>query len=74
MTTPRTRAQARARRRSIRWYLVRRWTYGVAIAAGGILVYYRVIEPEALVVWLPLVLALFNTRPPATPDESEPEQ
>jgi hypothetical protein len=53
----------------IQWYIVRRYVYGVAIAAGGILVYHEVIEPEALVVYLPLVLAMFNTKPPATPDE-----
>ncbi len=55
---------------SIKWYLVRRYVYGVAIAVGAILVYHRVIPPEALAVYLPLVLALFNTRPPATPDEA----
>lgn len=66
---------ARAELRSIRrgnipWYIVRRWVYGVAVAGGGVLVYYRILPPEALVVWLPLVLAIFNTKPPATPDET----
>lgn len=54
---------------NVKWYLVRRWLYGVAIALGAVLVYYKVIQPEALVVWLPLLLALFNTRPPAVPGE-----
>lgn len=55
--------------RTIKWYLVRRWVYGVALALGGVLVYHKVIPPEALVVYLPLVLALVNTRPAPTPDE-----
>ena len=55
---------------SIKWYVVRRWVYGVALAAGAALVYHKVIPPEALAVYLPLVLALVNTRPPATPDEA----
>lgn len=70
MTEPKTRAEARAASApGIRWYLVRRWLYGVALAVGALLVYYRVIEPAALVVWLPIILALFNTRPPAVPGE-----
>lgn len=51
------------------WYLVRRYVYGLAVAAGAVAVYFKWIEPEAVVVLLPLILALFNARPPATPDE-----
>lgn len=69
-----TRRELRAQRiKEFPWYLVRRWLYGVAGAVGGVLVYYKIIEPEALLIWLPLVLAMFNTRPPATPDETEGE-
>ncbi|WP_336630764.1 MULTISPECIES: hypothetical protein [unclassified Microbacterium] len=56
--------------RNIKWYLVRRYLYGVALAVLGILTYHKVIPPEAAPVYLPLVLALFNTRPPAVPDET----
>ncbi|WP_417561876.1 hypothetical protein [Microbacterium sp.] len=54
----------------IKWYLVRRWLYGVAAAAFAIAVYYRLIALEATPLWLALILAAFNTRPPATPDET----
>lgn len=53
----------------IKWYLVRRYVYALAIAVGAILVYHGVIPPEALAVYLPLVLAIFNTKAPPTPDE-----
>lgn len=56
--------------RNIKWYIVRRYVYGVAVAALGILTYHKVIPIEAVPVYLPLVLALLNTRPPATPDET----
>ena len=69
MSTTETRLTRRLRRAGarsgIRWYLVRRWAYGVAVAALPVLVYFRVLQPEALPVLAPLLLALFNTRPPA---------
>lgn len=39
---------------------VRRWVYGVAIAAFAVLVYYGVIDPEASPLLLALVLAILN--------------
>lgn len=54
---------------NVKWYLVRRWFYWLSVAAGAVLVYYQVLPPEALAVWLPVILAALNTNPPATPDE-----
>lgn len=39
---------------------VRRWVYGVAVAAFAVLVFYDVIEPEASPLILALVLAFLN--------------
>ncbi len=39
---------------------VRRWTYGICIAAVPVLVYFDVLEPEALPIIAPLLLAIFN--------------
>lgn len=55
--------------RNIKWYLVRRYVYGLALAVLGILTYHKVIPVEAAPVYLPLVLAIFNTNPPPAPDE-----
>lgn len=56
--------------RAVPWRKVRRWVYGVALAAGGVLAYCGLIKPEAVPILLPLVLALFNTSPAPTPDEA----
>jgi hypothetical protein len=68
MTTTTTRRERT--RPPFRWYLLRRWVYGLALAVGLALVYYRLLEPQALAVLLPIVLALFNTNPAPTPDEA----
>lgn len=41
---------------------VRRYLYGVAIAAVPVLVYFGLLEPEATPIVLPLILAVFNVR------------
>ena len=70
MTKALTRAERRAGRRSrVQWYRVRRWAYWVTAAALAVLVFYRVIDPAALPVILPLVLAALNTNPPPLPGE-----
>lgn len=66
--TPTTRAEANARK-PFPWYLLRRWLYGLAVAVGAILVYHDVIPPEALAVYLPLIIAAVNTNPPPVPGE-----
>ncbi|GAA2951531.1 hypothetical protein [Microbacterium schleiferi] len=74
MTAPTTRAEAKAagiltRAKQVPWYLVRRWVYGVLIAAGALATFYGIIPVEAVPLWIALGLALLNTKPPATPDE-----
>lgn len=39
---------------------VRRWIYGIAIAAFAVLVFYGVIEAEASPLILALILAILN--------------
>ncbi|MDL9978855.1 hypothetical protein [Microbacterium candidum] len=39
---------------------VRRWLYGVSIAGLGVAVFYDLLPPESLAVWVPLVVALLN--------------
>lgn len=39
---------------------VRKWIYGVAIAAFAVLVFYGVIDPEASPLLAALVLAILN--------------
>lgn len=56
--------------KSIDWRLVRRWVYGVLIAFGALAIYQGWLEPEALPLYAGIVLAVFNTRPPKTPDEA----
>lgn len=46
---------------------VRKYLYLVSIAAFPVLVYYDVIEPEALPLMLPLIAAVLNL----TPEERE---
>ncbi|TDL43606.1 hypothetical protein [Microbacterium oleivorans] len=48
---------------------VRRWIYGVCIAAVPVLVYFDLLPAEAAPVILPLVLAVFNVKeePTETP-------
>lgn len=57
--------------KNIKWYLVRRWAYGVGVAVAALLTFYGLLPPEAAPLWLGLLLAALNTRPPATPDEIE---
>ena len=56
---------------NIKWYLVRRWVYGVLVAGGALAVFYGWIDPAAVPLILAVVLAALNTRPPAVPGESE---
>ena len=60
--------------KNIKWYLVRRWLYGVIIAAGALAVFYGLIDPQAIPLIAALVLAVFNTRPPAVPGEDTPAE
>jgi len=39
---------------------VRRWLYGLAIAALPLLIYFGLVEPEASPLWLAFVVALLN--------------
>lgn len=39
---------------------VRKWLYGVCIAAVPVLVYFKLLPPEASPIILPLVLAVLN--------------
>lgn len=39
---------------------VRRWIYGLCIAALPLLIYFGVVEPEAAPLWLAFVVALLN--------------
>lgn len=50
---------------------VRRWIYGVCIAAVPVLVYLQLLPAEAAPVILPLVLAILNVKeePTETPLE-----
>lgn len=41
---------------------VRRYIYGVCIAAVPVLVYFKLLPPEAAPVILPLVLAILNVQ------------
>lgn len=52
----------------------RKYLYGVAIAAFPVAVYFGLIEPEAIPLVLPLIVALFNLTPKETPNPSESEQ
>jgi hypothetical protein len=55
--------------KNIKWYLVRRWLYGVIVAGGALAVAYGLIDAQAVPLIAAVVLALFNTRPPAVPGE-----
>lgn len=39
---------------------VRRWIYGIAVAAAAVLTFYGVLPVEAAPLWLALVLAILN--------------
>lgn len=39
---------------------VRRWMYGLAVAALPILVYFGLVEPEASPLWLAFIVAFLN--------------
>jgi hypothetical protein len=56
---------------NIKWYLVRRWLYGVLAAVGALAIQQGWIDPETVPLILAVVLAAFNTRPPAVPGEPE---
>lgn len=45
---------------------VRRWLYGVCLAALPLLVFYGLVSPEASPVWLALLVALLNV--PSNPE------
>lgn len=47
------------------------WIYGVCIAAVPVLVYFKLLPPEAAPVILPLVLAVLNVNDPATEETRE---
>ncbi|MGW9159621.1 hypothetical protein [Microbacterium sp. NPDC055665] len=50
----------------------RRWIYSICIAAVPVLVYFKLLPPEAAPVILPLVLAVLNVNEPAAePDRRE---
>lgn len=50
----------------------RRWFYGVCIAAVPVLVYFKLLPPEAAPVILPLILAILNVNEPvADPERRE---
>lgn len=50
---------------------VRRWIYGLAIAALPLLVYFGLVEPEAAPLWLAFVLALLNVQDNTTNTNEE---
>lgn len=39
---------------------IRRWIYGMAVAAAAVLTFYGVLPVEAAPLWLALVLAILN--------------
>lgn len=66
-----TRNALSAAQKARRWRIARRWVYSVAIAAVPVAVYLRWIQPEAVPVILPLILALVMVRPDGTPEVLE---
>lgn len=42
---------------------VRRWLYGLCIAALPLLIYFGLVQPEAAPLWLAFVVALLNVNP-----------
>lgn len=40
----------------------RRWIYGLALAALPLLVYFGLVAPEAMPLWLAFLLALLNVK------------
>lgn len=54
---------------------VRKWIYGVAIAAVPVLVYFGIIDVEASALVLPLLMAILNLNPEDVDrPEREPKQ
>ena len=41
---------------------VRKWVYGLCLAALPVLVYYGLVEPEAAPLWLAFALAFLNVQ------------
>lgn len=41
---------------------VRRWIYGVCVAALPLLIYFGLVEPEAAPLWLAFVVAFLNVQ------------
>lgn len=55
--------------KNIKWYLVRRWLYGVLAAGGALAIQQGWIDAETVPLILAVVLAAFNTRPPVVPGD-----
>lgn len=53
---------------------VRIYLYGVTIAALGVAVFYGLLEPGALAVWVPLAIAIFNVPREAPEAPHAPEE
>lgn len=49
---------------------IRKYIYGIGLAAIPVLVYYKVMDPEAAALALPLLLALLNLSPEDATDET----
>ena len=49
---------------------IRKYIYGIGLAAIPVLVYYKVMDPEAAALALPLLLALLNLTPEGATDET----
>ena len=49
---------------------IRKYIYGIGLAAIPVLVYYKVMDPEAAALALPLLLALLNLTPEDATDET----
>lgn len=64
MTTPRTRAEARATQTPNKWVPspgVRLWLYGIAVALAALLVGYGILTIEQGGLWLALFGAILGT-------------
>ena len=58
---------------NIKWYLVRRWVYGVLSAAGTLAAFLGWVDPAVVPLILAVVLAALNTHPPVVPGEPDGE-
>lgn len=64
MTTPRTRAEARATQTPNKWVpspAVRLWLYGIAVALAALLIGYGILTVEQGGLWLALFGAILGT-------------